>query len=67
MPKSKSPRTRAVLFNRLRRHLRKDPSALRVLEQEFATYERANLHLALEVLLARVRELVAVGPSPAVP
>jgi hypothetical protein len=42
-----------VLLQRLRAHFGTDPSALPVVEQEFAPYERANLHLALEELLAQ--------------
>src|SRR3954447_13221139 len=52
-----------VLLQRLRAHFRTDPAALPVIEQEFAAYERANLHLALEELLAqpgRQAELVGV-------
>jgi hypothetical protein len=51
------------LMNRLRLHLKTDPSRLPVLEQNFARYERPNLHLALEEMLRelpRAPELVGV-------
>ena len=39
------------LLRRLRKHFGCDPAALPVVEQQFAFYERPNLHLALEELL----------------
>src|SRR6266566_5181671 len=40
-----------ALLQRLRAHFGCDPAALPVVEQEFAPYERANLHLALAEML----------------
>jgi hypothetical protein len=51
------------LFRRLCQHFGGDPANLPVVEQTFALYERPNLHLALEDLLAepaRRPELVGV-------
>jgi hypothetical protein len=51
------------LFRRLGAHFGCDPAALPVVEQTFAPYERPNLHLAIEDLLAepqRRPELVGV-------
>jgi cell division protease FtsH len=42
-----------VLLKRLRRHFGTDPAELPIVEQEFAGYERPNLHLALEEMLAQ--------------
>ena len=39
---------------RLRRHLKADPAECVVVEQSFAMYQRANIHLALEKLLGAV-------------
>ena len=45
----------AVGFHgRLRRHLKADPAECVVVEQSFAMYQRANIHLALEKLLGAV-------------
>ena len=41
-----------TLLKRLRRHFGCDPAELPVVEQEFAVYERPNLHLALEEVIA---------------
>jgi hypothetical protein len=41
-----------VLLARLRAHFDNDPALLPVVEQEFALYERPNLHLTVEELLA---------------
>jgi cell division protease FtsH len=52
-----------ALLRRLRAHFDRDPAALPVVEQQFAPYERANLHLALADILAephRRAELVGV-------
>jgi hypothetical protein len=50
-----------ALLERLRAHFGTDPGRLPVIEQTFQTYERANLHLTLEELLAgSARELVGV-------
>src|SRR5688572_14720646 len=40
------------LLARLWAHFGQDPGKLPVLEQEFAKYERPNLHLAIEELLS---------------
>src|SRR5262245_5162125 len=40
-----------ALFLRLRSHFGCDPATLPVVEQQFAPYERANLHLALAEML----------------
>ena len=39
-----------LLFTRLRDHFNADPAQLPVLEQGYAFYERANLHLAIDDL-----------------
>jgi hypothetical protein len=52
-----------ALLRRLRSHFAGDPATLPVVEQDFAFYERANLHLALTELLAepqRHADLVGV-------
>lgn len=52
-----------ALLRRLRAHFDRDPATLPVVEQQFAPYERANLHLALADMLAessRNSELVGV-------
>src|ERR1700733_13962689 len=52
-----------ALLRRLRGHFARDPVTLPVVEQQFAPYERANLHLALTEILAeplRQSELVGV-------
>ncbi|HEY1188651.1 MAG TPA: AAA family ATPase [Gemmata sp.] len=41
-----------ALFGRLRKHFGTDPAKLPVIEQGFQIYDRANLHLTLEELLA---------------
>src|SRR5438045_903039 len=48
--KKKSPRP--ALFTRLRKHFGTDPAKLPVVEQSFQAYDRANLHLTVEELLA---------------
>lgn len=48
--KSRSKRV-PVLLRRLREHFQGDPAELPVIEQNFARYERPNLHLAVEELL----------------
>jgi hypothetical protein len=40
-----------ALLYRLRTHFGQEPAALPVVEQQFAAYERANLHLALAEML----------------
>jgi len=40
------------LLQLLRDHFNQEPSTLPVVEQKFAFYERPNLHLAMEELLA---------------
>src|SRR5262245_3528876 len=52
--KAKSPAKSAVV-RKLTRHLGTDPAALPVLQQEFATYDRPNLHLAIEEMLRPAR------------
>jgi hypothetical protein len=57
------PVSEPILLRRLRSHFDHDPARLPVVEQTFAFYERANLHLALEDLFAepqRQAELVGV-------
>jgi len=52
-----------ALLQKLRTHFGCDPARLPVVEQTFATYERPNLHLALEELLRsenRQAELVGI-------
>jgi hypothetical protein len=39
-------------LTRLRAHFDTDPAALPVVEQDFAIYDRPNLHLTVEELLA---------------
>src|SRR5262245_28823528 len=41
-----------VLLTRLRAHFDCDPALLPVVEQDFAIYERPNLHLTVEEVLA---------------
>jgi cell division protease FtsH len=63
MTKKKRPAKRFTLLTRLRRHLKRDPAELPVLEQRFDNYERPNLHLAIEELsqeLARKPELAGL-------
>jgi hypothetical protein len=52
---AEQPAVEPVLLQRLRSHFGCDPSALPVVEQQFATYERANLHLALAEMLGDPR------------
>ena len=59
----KSKRPTPALLRRLVKHFDADPGKLPVLEQDFAVYERPNLHLAIEDLLAdaaRAARLVGV-------
>ena len=52
-----------ALLVRLRNHFAREPATLPVVEQQFAAYERANLHIALSELLAepsRQADLVGV-------
>jgi cell division protease FtsH len=51
------------LLKRLRKHFAADPAALPVVERQFDAYERPNLHLAIEEMLAAAgteAELVGV-------
>lgn len=65
MAKVKRSKKRAALLARLRKHLGMDPAKLTVLEQEFAVYERPNLHLAIEELLQELPpEVDLVGVVP---
>lgn len=52
-----------ALLGRLRNHFGREPATLPVVEQQFAGYERANLHIALSEMLAeppRQADLVGV-------
>src|SRR5262245_60676090 len=52
-----------VFLARLRAHFRSDPALLPVVEQDFAIYERPNLHLTVEEALAepgRQSDLIGV-------
>lgn len=52
-----------VLLRQLREHFKGNPAKLPVIEQQFAPYERPNLHLAVEELLnepARQTGLVGI-------
>lgn len=60
-PPAAPPAPTPALFDRLQRHFGTDPARLPVIEQKFQTYERANLHLTIEELLAGAApELVGV-------
>src|SRR4051812_31972907 len=48
----KKPSKVPALFARLRKHFGTDPAKLPVIEQSFPGYNRANLHLTLQELLA---------------
>ncbi|VTR92011.1 aaa atpase central domain-containing protein : Uncharacterized protein OS=Sorangium cellulosum So0157-2 GN=SCE1572_01045 PE=4 SV=1: AAA [Gemmata massiliana] len=50
--KSKKSAQKPALFTRLRKHFGTDPAKLPVIEQTFQSYDRANLHLTTEELLA---------------
>ncbi|OWK45086.1 AAA family ATPase [Fimbriiglobus ruber] len=57
------PAGEPALLGRLLSHFARDPATLPVVEQEFATYERVNLQLALTEMLAepqRASELLGV-------
>jgi hypothetical protein len=56
MTKKKRAAKRTTPLARLRRHLKADPAELPVVEQHFDTYERPNLHLAIEELLRALPE-----------
>jgi hypothetical protein len=59
----KSKRPTPALLRRLVKHFDTDPGKLPVLEQDFAVYERPNLHMAIEELLAgeaRAARLIGV-------
>lgn len=56
MTKKKRSAKRCGLQHRLQDHLKIDPALLPVVEQNFATYERPNLHLAIEELMQGLRE-----------
>ena len=56
MAKQKRNARRTGLVWRLRNHLKADPGKLAVLEQIFESYERPNLHLALEALIREMRQ-----------
>lgn len=61
--KAESTAAEPVLLTRLRAHFDCDPSSLPVVEQDFAIYDRPNLHLTVEELLAqpgRQTELIGV-------
>lgn len=60
---AKKTRSRSGLLRRLQRHLRTDPSKLKVLRQEFGDYDRPNLHLAIEHIvdgLSKPHEVVGL-------
>jgi hypothetical protein len=64
MPQRKKTKTKSEppLLRRLRRHFGSDPAELPIIEQEFAVYERPNLHLALDELLSEPgRESQQIG------
>ncbi|AMV23686.1 ATP-dependent zinc metalloprotease FtsH [Gemmata sp. SH-PL17] len=50
--KKKKSAQKPALFTRLRKHFGTDPAKLPVIEQTFQSYDRANLHLTIEELLA---------------
>ncbi|MBN9121793.1 MAG: 26S protease regulatory subunit [Planctomycetes bacterium] len=50
--RSRKPSRAPALFTRLRKHFGTDPAKLPVIEQTFPSYDRANLHLTLQELLA---------------
>ena len=54
---TKKPIKTPALFNRLRKHFGTDPVNLPVIGQKFQNYQRANLHLTIEEILA------SSGPS----
>src|SRR5687767_435652 len=57
------PAGEPALLQRLRSHFGSEPAALPVLEQQFAFYERPNLHLALQEMVIephRQAELLGV-------
>jgi cell division protease FtsH len=61
--KNDQPAPEPILLKRLRAHFGQEPGRLPVLEQQFAPYERPNLHLALEEMLRepqRQAELLGV-------
>jgi cell division protease FtsH len=58
---AQSPVPMSALFERLCKHFGTDPAKLPVIEQKFQTYERANLHVTINELLAGTSpELVGV-------
>jgi AAA+ superfamily predicted ATPase len=50
--RSKKPSRAPALFARLRKHFGTDPAKLPVIEQTFPSYDRANLHLTVQEMLA---------------
>ncbi len=52
MAKAKKARKLPALFTRLRKHFGTDPAKLPVIQQTFPGYDRANLHLTVQELLA---------------
>src|SRR5262245_30551467 len=61
MAKAKPAAKQPSLLRRLIRHLKADPARLPVVSQEFAPYERANLHLAMQSILAATAKVDLVG------
>jgi cell division protease FtsH len=59
----KSAKTKSTLLRRLRKHFGADPAALPVLEHTVAEYERPNLHLAVEELVAEADLFGIVVPE----
>jgi len=52
--KKRRTASRSVLHNRLRRHFGADPRSLTIVQERFSSYERANLHLAIQDTLAEL-------------
>ncbi len=52
MAKAKKRSRQPALFTRLRKHFGTDPAKLPVIQQTFPGYDRANLHLTVQQLLA---------------
>src|SRR5258708_1758571 len=59
----KSAKIKSTLLRRLRKHFGADPAALPVLEHTVAEYERPNLHLAIEDLMAEADLFGIVVPE----
>src|SRR5215217_2839719 len=57
----KKPSKTPALLARLRKHFGTDPAKLPVIEQSFPSYDRANLHLTMQELLAGSAAAALVG------